>query len=144
MRTVPPTKVDGYLAVARELLQGVDALAPMSDISPRAAAMLAAQALECVLHAFLLHKGVEADRNPEVWHNSLALWGLACEKGLDIPKAAPDWVTILSSGHERPFYLRYQRGEKGTIVNGGQTPALIPMTEALKKLVKMVEIAVKG
>ena len=35
-------------------------------------------------------------------------------------------------------------GAHYTVVNGGQAPALIPMTDALKKLVKMVEIAVKS
>ncbi len=66
------------------------------------------------------------------------------EKGLNIPKVPPDWVTILGSGHGPNFYFRYQMGEGKTVVHGGQTPALIPMTVALKNLIEMVKLAIKG
>ena len=144
LRVVHPSEVDGYLIVARDLLQGVQVLATLPSVSPRAAALIAGHTLECVLKAFILHKGVDASRDRNTWHNLLALWSMACKKGLDISQAAPDWVTILSSGHDRPFYFRYQEGEGGTVANGGQTPALLPMAAALKTLLETVELAVKG
>lgn len=143
LRVVPPTKVDGYLIVARDLLQGVEALAVLPGVSPRAAALLAGHTLECALAAFLFHKGVDVSSKPNIWHDLLALWDMARKESLPLPLQAPDWVAILSSGHGRPFYFRYQKGEGGTIVNGGQTPALVPMVVALRQLVKTVELAVK-
>lgn len=139
-----PTQKDGYMIVARDLLQGVEALSTLPNIPSRVAALIAAHALEFALHAFLCHKNVDASRDFKVWHDLLALWGMARKEGLNIPQASPDWVTILSSGHGRPFYFRYQKGEKGTVVHGGSTPALNPMAVELKKLIEMVELAVKG
>ena len=144
LRMVEPTERDGYMIVARDLLQGVEALSTLPNVPSRAAVFIAAHALECALHAFLWHKGVDAGRKPKVWHDLLALWGMACKEGLNIPQASPDWVTILSSGHGRPFYFRYQKGKQGTVVHGGQTPALIPMAVELKKFIEIVELAVKG
>jgi len=66
------------------------------------------------------------------------------EKGLSIPHVPPDWVTILGSGHGPNFYFRYQKGKGKTVVHGGQTPALIPMAVELKKLIEMVELAIKS
>lgn len=49
-----PTQGDGYMAVARDLLPGVKALSTLPDVPPRAAALIAAHALECALKAFFL------------------------------------------------------------------------------------------
>lgn len=132
------------MIVARDLLQGVEALATLPNVSARSCALIAAQALECSLKAFLWHKGKENEiQKPNVRHNLVALWNMAYEeKGLSIPEVPPDWVTILSSGHGPNFYFRYQKGEGKTIVHGGQTPALIPMAGELKNLIEMVERAV--
>jgi hypothetical protein len=46
-----PTEVDGYMIVARDLLQGVEALSTLPKISPRAAELISAHALECALKA---------------------------------------------------------------------------------------------
>ena len=56
IRIGQPTQGDGYLIVARELLQGVEKLSTVSDISSRSCALIAAHALECALKAFLWHK----------------------------------------------------------------------------------------
>jgi len=143
LRVVPPTKVDGYVIVARDLLQGVEALSVLPNVSPRAAALLGGHALECALAAFLFYKGVDVSSKSKIWHDLLALWGMAYDQSLPISKEVPDWVGILGLGHGRPFYFRYQKGEGGTIVNGGQTPALVPMASALRELIKTVELAVK-
>jgi len=60
-RSDPLTDQDGYMIVARDLVRGVETLsfyAP-NDCS-RACALIAAQALECLLKAFLWRK--EANR----------------------------------------------------------------------------------
>ena len=141
-----PTQGDGYMIVARELLQGVEALSTLQNIYPRSCALIAAHALECALKAFLWHQGKKKEiRKPNVQHNLVALWNMAYkEKGLSIPPVPQGWVTILSSGHGPNFYFRYQEGEEKTVVQGGQTPALIPMAVELRKLIEMIELAIKG
>jgi len=134
------------MIVARDLLQEFEALSTLPpNVSSRSCALIAAHALECALKAFLWHKGRNKEiRAHDVQHNLVALWDMAYKEGLSIPQVPPDWVTILSSGHGPNFYFRYQRGKRKTVVHGGQTPALIPMSVALKNLIEMVELAVKG
>ncbi len=152
-----PTEGDGYMIVARDLLQGVEALSTLPpNISTRSCALIAAQTLECVLKAFLWNKGKKKEiRVRKVQHNLIALWDMAYkEKDLSIPQVPPSWVTILSSGHGPNFSFRYQEGEGNSvdhngektknIVHGGQTPALIPMADALTNLIKRVGLAIGG
>jgi hypothetical protein len=144
MRMVQPTQVDGYLIVARDLLQGVAALSTLPNVPPRVAASAAAHALECALKAFLAHKGKTSEiRKRDVQHNLLALWDMAYqEHDLGIPQAPPSWVAILSSGHGPIFYFRYQEGPGGIIVHGGQTPEPISMATELNELIATVGQAV--
>ena len=143
LRVGQPTEGEGYMIVAGDLFQAVEALSTLPpNISPRGCAMLAAHASECVLKAFLWHKGKIWPRKDQ--HNLVALWNIAYKEGLGIPQVPPDWVTILSSGHGPYFYFRYQKGQGKTVVHGGQTPAPIPMRDALKNLIEMVGLAVKG
>ena len=146
LRMGQPTEGDGYMIVARDLLQGVEALSTLPNVSSRSCALIAAHALECALKAFLWHKGKKKEiRARDVQHDLVALWNMAYkQKGLSIPQVPPDWVAILSSGHGPNFYFRYQKGGGNTVVHGGQTPALIPMAVALKNLIEMVGLAVKG
>ena len=130
------------MIVARDLLQGVEALSVVTHISSRSCALIAAHALECTLKAFLWHKGKKNEiRKHKIQHDLVALWHMAYkESSLGIPEVPPDWVAVLSSGHGPNFYFRYQEGKAKTIVHGGQTPALIPMTIALKELIEIVEL----
>jgi len=136
-----PTDGDGYMIVARDLLQGVEALSTLSNVPPRNCALIAAHALECALKAFLWHKGKRKELKT---HDLGTLWDETCKEGLDIPQEKPDWCGILASGHGPNFYFRYQKGDRGTVVHGGQTPALVPMSAELKELIGKVECAVKG
>lgn len=139
-----PSEGDGYMIVARELLQGVEALSTLPNVSPRSCALIAAHALECALKAFLWHKGKKTEiQKHDVRHDLVALWNMAYKEGLSIAQVPPDWCTILSSGHGPNFYFRYQKGQGKTVVHGGSTPALIPMAVELKKLIEMVGLAVK-
>ena len=64
-----PTEGDGYIIVARDLLQGVDALTTLlPNVSSRSCALIAAHALECVLKAFLWHK-----EKKKIW-STLIVW----------------------------------------------------------------------
>jgi hypothetical protein len=140
-----PTQGEGYMIVASDLLQGVEALSSLQNISHRGCALIAAHALECALKAFLWYRGQEKKTLKKVRHDIESLWNMAYkEKTLDIPKVLPTWVKILGSGHGPNFYFRYQEGEKCTVVHGGRTPALIPMAVELRKLVEMVRLAIKG
>ena len=141
-----PTQKDAYLIVSRDLVQGVEALSGMTQISPRSCSLIAAHTLECILKAFLWHKGKRKEiRQPKIRHNLVALWDMAYkEEDLGIPQIPPDWVTILSIGHGPNFYFRYQEGEEKTIVHGGQTPALLPMKMAMKELLERVEHAIRA
>jgi hypothetical protein len=146
LHMVQPTEGDGYMIVARDLMQGVEALSTFPpNVSSRGCALIAAHALECALKAFLWHKHEKKIWKREAQHNLVALWDMAYkEKDLSIPQAPPDWVAILSSGHGPNFYFRYQEGEGKSVVHGGQTPALIPMAAALKDLIETVLHAVNA
>lgn len=141
-----PDDGDGYLIVARELLQGVEALSKLAGIHPRACALIAAHSLECTLKAYLWHKGIRAElKDRDIQHNILKLWDMAYSEQLPgISEIPPDWVRILSEGHGPNYYFRYQKGENKTVVHGGQTPALEPMAFELSSLFKQVELAVKA
>lgn len=144
-RIVPPSQIDAYMIVARDLLQGVEALSRFKNVHPRSCALIAAHSLECALKAFLWHKGKKLDfRKREVQHNLKALWDMSYNEGdLCISESPPDWVEALSVGHGPNYYLRYQEGENRVIVNGGVFPALVPMAIALKEIVLKVVNAIK-
>ena len=144
LRMGQPTEGDGYMIVARDLLQGVEALSTLPKVSSRGCALIAAHVLECALKAFLWHKGKKEIRARDVQHDLVALWNMAYKEGLSIPQVPPDWCTTLSSGHGRRFYFRYLEGHGKTVVHGGQTPALIPMAVALRNLIEMVGLAVRA
>lgn len=143
---VPSSQLDAYMIVSRNLLQGVEALSGFNNIHHRSCVLIAAHSLECALKAFLWHKGKKEEiRKPKVQHNIVALWDLSYKEGdLCIPESPPDWVETLSLGHGPNFYFRYQEGEGKNIVNGGVTPALIPMAMALKELVEEIDSVIKA
>jgi len=141
-----PTIGQGYMIVARDLLQGVEALSTFKNISDRACAMIAAHALECTLKAFLWHRGKKIEISKiKVRHNIETLWKMAyMEKDLSIPKTPPDWVKVLALGHRPNYYYRYQIGQGKTVVHAGSTPELMPMAVGLRRLVEIVKLATKG
>ena len=143
---VPPDQLGAYMTVARDLLQGVETLSGVKNIHPRSCALIAAHSLECALKAFLWHKGKKVEiRKREVQHNLKALWDMSYNEGdLCISESPPDWVEALSIGHGPSYYFRYQEGENKVTVNGGVTPALVPMATALKEIVLKVGNAIKA
>ncbi|MDA8103917.1 MAG: hypothetical protein M0Z71_00910 [Nitrospiraceae bacterium] len=134
-----PTQEEGFMIVARDLLQAVEALSLLPPtVSPRGCALLAGHALECALKAFLWHEG----KNKR-GHNLQDLWNAAHKARLNIPQEPPDWCKVLSVGHGPIYYFRYQEAGKGVIAHGGDTPALIPLAKELKKLIKLVGQAIE-
>ena len=89
-----PDEGDGYLVVARDLFQGVEALSTHESVPPRACALIAAHALECILKGYLWRKGKRAElRHKDNRHNILALWDLSYkEQTLGISENPPAWV----------------------------------------------------
>lgn len=151
LQMVKPSQVDAYMVVARDLLQSVEVLSTVNNVSPRGCALIAAHALECLLKAFLSHKGKSSKYRENGFHQEMnkhnlkALWKMAYDENtLNIIESPPDWVEILSVGHGPEFYFRYQEGKNETIVNGGQTPALTPMTIELRTLHEKVEVSIKN
>ena len=67
----PPTEREGYMIVARDLLQGVEALSTLPNISPRNCALIAAHALECALKAFLWHRGKKTEIREKKTFNTI-------------------------------------------------------------------------
>jgi len=144
-----PTEGDGYRIVACDLLQAVEVLSHLPNISSRGCALIAAHTLECILKAFLWHKGKQTEIPRQDRHNLKALWEMAHKEDcLVFLKILPNWVDILSTGHGPNFYFRYQEGEKSkeqkekNIVHGGATPELIPMANELKNLIEKVNLAI--
>jgi hypothetical protein len=144
-QSIQPTEQDGYMIVARDLVKGVEALSFYApNVSPRACALIAAQALECLLKAFLWRKTENRGhmKSPSLQHNLEGLWTMAANDGLTIPPVPPDWVKRLSSGHGPNFYFRYQQGINRTVVNGGSTPELVPMNQELNGLLELVALEI--
>jgi len=145
LRMAQPTQGDGYLIVARELLQALEPIASLSKVPPRAAALIAAHTLECILKTYLWHKGKSKEiRKRDIQHDLLKLWCMAYDSNLDIARTPPAWCKILGSGHGPLFYFRYQEGENKTIVHGGQTPEMVSTIRDLKALLRTVERSIRN
>lgn len=124
-----PASVDGYMASARGLLPSLQLLATSSSEHSRALALVSGVLVECVLKAFLSHKGVtekELKTFPR-GHDLEALWAEAVTSGLPIDLPPPSWCVVLNCLHfgnkvhnenkekeDRIFFqLRYQSKAHG-------------------------------
>jgi len=131
---VPAAPPHTYLGVAESMMPGVKVLAAASPFPALALALVAAHVLECLLKAYLSRHGSDdALKNPDVRHDLEALWAMAFEQGLRIPRSPPDWVACLSGLHKSPYYLRYSTGVHGIVSPGAE-----PMTSELAALLEIV------
>lgn len=135
----PVSPVQGYLASAKGLLPGVQALGQTATGVAGARALVAAHVLESALKAYLAHGGVsEKDlMDPKRRHNLELLWQEAAARGLGIDVAPPSWCVRLNSLHNTPYHLRYPR------VHAFVLPAAEPMTWELESLVRLVSATAK-
>lgn len=149
-----PTLVDGYMASARGLLPSLQFLATSSSEHSRALALVGGFLVECVLKAFLSHKGVtEKDlRNFPRGHDLEALWAEAVKCGLSIDPTPPSWCVVLNCLHfgnkvvnenkekeDRVFFqLRYQ-----SKVHGLSFPVTKDMLSGVRSVFDAVQQALK-
>lgn len=115
-----PAPSKSYMAAARYLFSGVKFLSQQGHEVVIACAFLAAQALECLLKAYLVEKGINVDilKKRPYGHDLRKLWEEAADKGLGVSRQPPDWCLILNQTHNEPYHLRYPIG-----VNGFSVPA---------------------
>ena len=135
----PVSPVQGYLASARGLLPGVQALGQTATGVAGARALVAAHVLECILKAYLSHRGVTENdlKDPKRRHNLELLWQEAAGRGLGIDVVPASWCVRLNELHNTPYHLRYPR------VHALVLPAAEPMTSELESIVGLVSAMAK-
>jgi hypothetical protein len=136
-----PSPSQSYLTAARYFFPGIRTLSQGGPDLAIACTFLAAQALECVLKAYLSNAGTpvtELKKKRSYGHNLESLWVGAAHKGLAVPPQPPDWCVILNQTHNEPYYLRYPIG-----INAFQYPAFSVMVPELSKLIDLVGSIVK-
>jgi hypothetical protein len=103
----------GYANVASEFLEVVELLAQHSGVPLRPRAYLAAQTLECILKAYIVHVDASKLGKPLRTHDLIALWEMAVKasdaatRKLTIPADPPGWCTALARLHDVPYVNRY-------------------------------------
>jgi hypothetical protein len=97
----------GLLSRARELLQGVGALAAGPPEATASCQFLAAWTLELTLKAYLSHAGATRKQLEPIRHTLAALWCKSVELGLSFGSAPPRWCELLSVAHNAPYHSRY-------------------------------------
>ncbi len=108
LKLVPPTAAQSYLIAAEQLYSGVKALLKSIPGVELAYSVLAAQALECALKAYLAQHGYKKEdlTKPRVRHNLEALWSMSGKELLGISPDPPSWCVTLNSAHNKPYYFR--------------------------------------
>lgn len=131
----PTTPPQAYFGAARSLLPGVRLLAAAGPEACVPLTLVAGQALEGLLKAYLSKRGTPESelKQHAVRHNLKELWQRAVRGGLPIPPAPPQWVECLSGLHDSPFHLRYPMGLNGLVLPGAQ-----PMAAELEALLEVV------
>jgi HEPN domain-containing protein len=134
----PPEPSKGYMAAARYFFNGVKFLSEGGHEVIIACAFLAAQALECLLKAYLVKvkEGITVDilKKKPYGHDLRKLWEEAADNGLGVPRQPPEWCRILNETYNKPYHLRYP-----TEVNGFSVPACSQILDELSKLIEQVE-----
>ncbi len=110
-----------FLARARGLLTGLEALAPLGPRQAEAAIFLASWCLELTLKAHLASRGQNKSELQPIQHNLSALWAKAFDFGLPVPATPPRWCVILSGTHDKPFHQRYPTDAAGSIAPNTET-----------------------
>jgi hypothetical protein len=140
----PPPAAASYIAAARSLLPGINAL-PAHDFSVHVAhAFLCSHALECVLKAYIVH--VTGDEKTvsrwDIRHSLADLWRLAVQHGLDTEPEPPSWIMQLDFLHDRPFYLRYAPGLNAFAIQNPE-PTRTELSLLLSRVVHHIESTAK-
>jgi hypothetical protein len=119
--------VSGYPVSASSLLEGAkNYLAALETLSANPKGellepmgLLASQAVELALKAYLLHIGwSERDLRTVVGHDLNAAWREATSKGLRIHWEHRFSIELLSLSHDSPYLFRYPRDKLGAAITG--------------------------
>lgn len=138
VNVVPPGPPHTYFGVARNIMEGIRVLARSASNCAIPITFLGAQALECLLKAYLSRAGSDTKlKKPELRHNLSGLWMCSIADGLDLNSSLPQWVSRLNEIHDRPYYLRYSTG-----VNGIVTPNKVEMVDGLESVLTEVASAI--
>jgi hypothetical protein len=143
LKMLPARPPHTYMVVAREMYQGVIALASLSRPLDRPLAMLASHSLECLLKAYLTRNNYASPL--ATGHDLNGLWEHAHADGL-MPdsNAPPQWISGLSLIHARPYALRYLSHVDPTTgercwVHGLSIPPIGAITDGLAAMLDVVE-----
>lgn len=100
--------LDAFKICARDFLQGAEAISTLK-VHPRNFAVLAGNALECMLKLYLLKKGVEYEEVKKCSHDLVRLWGrVSTESAGLFPEELPEPLKSIHSGHGKDMLFRYQ------------------------------------
>ncbi|HPQ24168.1 MAG TPA: hypothetical protein PLY75_04470 [Gammaproteobacteria bacterium] len=134
--TVPDSVA--YFSVAKRLNVGVQALLKNTEAN-LSRSFLAAQALECVLKAFLTHQGIEEKKlkHHDVRHNLEELWVLAASHGANLAAEPAPWCRRLNELHDKPYYFRYPMKLHGVVMPGPE-----PMASEMQEVIRSIGDAI--
>ena len=120
---------------AREYLIALEILAEhLSKSILPPIGLIASQAIELGLKAFLLNKGWTESEVKKVGHNLEKLWKEATKAGLRINGEHKFSVDVLSLSHDAPFLFRYPQDKVAVAIT---EPAVLCL--AVKAIIDSVE-----
>jgi hypothetical protein len=140
LRMADATPAEAFFGVGESFVDGVRALSVAEPIPGPALALLAGQAAENLLKAFLASAGLSVPdlRQPGFRHNLLALWAEAVNRGLSLTTPPPDWVAHLDRLHNAPYTVRYPMGFNAIVL-----PNAGVLRDRLRDLVTTVRTAIR-
>jgi hypothetical protein len=98
----PPPSAGSFLDQAERYVDAAVLLADAArSVDP--IGLLASHAVELLLKAFLLHRGLEPGELKRVGRDLMALWCLAHGAGLPIDPEQPYWIRVLDLSHDWPY-----------------------------------------
>ena len=106
-----------YLDAAKGYLTGLKILAEKNrGGTVDSMGLLASQAIELCLKAYLLSIGWADAKLKDIGHNLVLAWSSAREGGLPIDKEPSFEIQLLSINHDKPFYFRYPKEKIATAI----------------------------
>lgn len=131
-RTRAPTDAEGFLFVARHMLDGAQVLAAASEVPVIALSHLCGHAAESALKAMLSQVGISASKlgKPPLGHGLSNLWARAVAEGVPLSNPPDAWLEQLNRIHAAPYPLRYPLG-----LHGVALPNAVAMLRGVEELV---------
>lgn len=125
-----------YLELAQDYLRALNVLC--IETTPRVIepiGLLASQAIELSLKAYLVYKGLCVNRlRIDIGHDLTKAWNAAAHKGLMLPNSSLYTVQLLSLSHNRPFRFRYPENKVGAAI-----PCSLDLVKDVQAILNIVE-----